>query len=160
MKKVTTCLWFDGEAQEAAEFYTSLFADGRMGNITHYPKAASEAARMPEGQVMTVEFHMLGQDFLAMNGGPAFTFNESVSFMVNCDTQGEIDRLWDALIADGGQENVCGWLKDKYGLSWQVVPSALWGWMQEPARYAKVMEALLKMRKLDLALLRQAYEQA
>lgn len=150
MQKISTCLWFDGGAAEAAEFYTSTFDDSSI--LASMPG--------PDGQVLTVDFEIEGRQFMALNGGPAFTFNEAVSLVVNCDSQDEVDRYWDALLEGGGEESQCGWLKDKFGLSWQIVtagmPSLLNG--PDPAGSQRAMEAMLKMRKLDINALQKAYD--
>jgi predicted 3-demethylubiquinone-9 3-methyltransferase (glyoxalase superfamily) len=144
-------LWYDKEAKEAAEFYTSIFEDSRITNIT-------TISDTPSGTVDIVSFELLGQKFMAISAGPAFTFNESISFMVNCDTQEEIDYYWGKLTADGGQEGRCGWLKDKFGLSWQVVPAAMDEMMdgKDPEATARVTQAFLKMTKFDIAALQRA----
>jgi len=146
-------LWYDKEAKEAAEFYTSIFADSRITNIT-------TISDTPSGTVDIVSFELLGQEFMAMSAGPLFRFNESISFMVNCDTQEEIDYYWEKLTADGGQEGQCGWLKDKYGLSWQIVPANMGEMMdaKDPEAMARVTQAFLKMTKFDLAELQRARE--
>lgn len=145
-------LWFDKEAKEAAEFYTSIFEDSRIINVTTIHDT-------PSGTVDTVSFELLGQEFMAISAGPLFTFNESISFMVKCETQEEIDYYWEKLTADGGQEGQCGWLKDKYGLSWQVVPAAMDEMMDEkdPEALARVTQAFLKMTKFDIAALQRAH---
>lgn len=160
MQKITPFLWFDDKAEEAARFYTSIFKNSKIKGIARYGEAAAEASGRPTGSVMTVDFEIEGQEFVALNGGPVFKFNEAVSFVVNCDTQDEIDTLWEKLSA-AGQEIHCGWLKDKYGLCWQIVPAALGGMMQDKdaGKSARVMEALLKMVKLDIERLKQAYEE-
>lgn len=160
MQKIVTHLWFDNQAEEAAKFYTSLFKNSKVGQVVHYGDAASQAAGRPKGSVMTVEFELDGQSFYALNGGPLFKLNESVSLFVNCKDQAEIDELWNKLL-DGGQPSQCGWLKDKYGLSWQIVPAALRDMMhdKDPKKVERVMAALMQMSKLDLATLRRAYEQ-
>jgi len=154
MQKVTPCLWFDQQAEEAARFYVSIFKNSKIGAINHY----GEGAPMPKGTVLTVRFQLDGQEYLALNGGPIFKFTEAVSFIVNCETQEEVDRMWDKL-AEGGQVQQCGWLKDKFGLSWQIVPTALAKMISdpEPGRAARVMKALLRMKKLDLEKLEEAY---
>jgi predicted 3-demethylubiquinone-9 3-methyltransferase (glyoxalase superfamily) len=154
MTGVTTCLWFDGQAEEAARFYTSIFEDSRIGRITRY----TEAGPGPAGAVMSVEFELRGQRFVAVNGGPAFKFNPSVSFMIPCRSQDELDDYWSKL-TDGGTEQPCGWLKDKYGLSWQVVPEALSDMLSDPDpdKARRATEAMLKMRKLDIAALEEAH---
>lgn len=145
-------LWFAKEAREAARFYTSVFPDSRVKNTTTLPDT-------PSGAVDLVTFTLSGQEFMAISAGPLFTFNESISFIVRCDTQDEIDYYWEKLTSDGGQEGMCGWLKDKYGLSWQIVPSAMADMLQEedPERLARVTQALLRMKKLDIAALRRAH---
>ena len=147
-------LWFDTEAEEAAEFYTSLFPDSRIVNVSRY----TDAGPRPAGEVMTVDFELNGQRFTAINGGPQFKFDEAVSFMVTVDDQEELDRYWDALTADGGEESQCGWCKDRFGLSWQVVPKALPRLLADPdrARAARAMEAMMKMGKIDVAELEKA----
>lgn len=154
-QKITINLWFDNEAEEAARFYTSLFKDSRILGVTHYGKDMPK----PEGSVLTVNFELQGQEFVALNGGPEFKFNEAISLLVNCEDQAEVDRYWAQLTADEGEESVCGWLKDKYGLSWQVVPKALDRMVADPdkAKSQRVMNALLKMVKIDLAELERAY---
>lgn len=156
---LSTCLCFDYEAEDAVAFYASVFgADCCIGDITRCGE--NEIGGAP-GSVRTVGFTLFGQPYLAVNGGPHFSFNDGVSFVVHCDTQTEIDRLWDALTADGGQAVQCGWLKDRFGLPWQVVPRQLGIWMQDadPARADRVMQAVLQMVKLDIAALKQAFEQ-
>jgi predicted 3-demethylubiquinone-9 3-methyltransferase (glyoxalase superfamily) len=160
MQKITPSLWFDGQAEEAARFYTSLFKNSKINAISRYTEAAVEVGGTP-GTVMTVDFELDGQAFNAINGGPEFKFTEATSFIINCDDQAEMDKYWDALIADGGEPSVCGWLKDKYGLSWQIVPVALDKLMTGPtAKVDSMMRALLKMTKLDLAELQRAYDAA
>jgi predicted 3-demethylubiquinone-9 3-methyltransferase (glyoxalase superfamily) len=158
MQKIHPALWFNNNAEEAVKFYTSIFKNSKILATTHYGKNQP----MPEGAVLTIDFQIEGQELQALNAGPEFKFTEAISLVVNCDTQAEIDKYWDALTAGGGEESVCGWLKDKYGLSWQIVPSALAGWMQsaDPARSQRVMDALLKMVKLDIKTLQAAYEHA
>jgi predicted 3-demethylubiquinone-9 3-methyltransferase (glyoxalase superfamily) len=156
-KRIVPNLWLDTEAEEAAEFYTSVFEDSRILNVTHYNEAAPRKA----GTVMTVEFELQGQRFVAINGGPQFKFDEAVSFQIDCDTQEEIDHYWDALRADGGEEGPCGWLKDRFGLSWQVTPTGidkLLGAGDE--RSERAMRAMFKMRKLDIAALHEAADGA
>jgi predicted 3-demethylubiquinone-9 3-methyltransferase (glyoxalase superfamily) len=157
MQKIVTCLWFDTNAEEAANFYTSVFKHASLGAISRY----GEGSQLPEGTALTVMFTLEGQEFMALNGGPAYAFSPAVSVFVNCESQAEVDELWDKL-CEGGAPNQCGWLTDKYGLSWQIVPTALGEMMQDadPARAQRVMQALLKMTKLDIAELRRAYEQA
>jgi len=148
MKPFTPCLWFDGQAEEAARFYTSLVPGSKVGTITYY----GDAGPGPKGSVLTVSFTLNGQEFMALNGGPDFKFSEAVSFMIKCESQAEIDRYWTALSADKAAEQ-CGWLKDKYGLSWQIVPAKLDLWMADRTKFDRVMAAVLKMHKLDLATL-------
>ena len=150
--KIATCLWFDDNAEEAVNFYISLFADSKIVSVTRYGKAGPG----PEGSVLTVAFELAGREFMALNGGPHFRFNEAISIFVQCDTQAEIDRLWDRLL-EGGEAQQCGWLKDRFGLSWQIVPSALDRMLRDPERSDRVMQALLQMVKLDIAQLEQAY---
>jgi predicted 3-demethylubiquinone-9 3-methyltransferase (glyoxalase superfamily) len=156
MQKITPFLWFDSQAEEAAKFYVSIFKDSKIIGVTHY----GEAGPGPKGSVLTVKFQIAGQEFVALNGGPMFKFNESVSFVVNCETQEEIDYFWEKLTAGGGEESRCGWLSDKFGLSWQVVPTLLQEMMldKDEAKSNRVMEAILEMDKLDLATLQRAYE--
>jgi predicted 3-demethylubiquinone-9 3-methyltransferase (glyoxalase superfamily) len=158
MQKITPFLWFDNNAEEAARFYTSIFPKSRVVNMARY----GEAGPRPKGSVMTVTFEIAGQEFIALNGGPHFKFTEAISFVINCDTQAEIDDYWGKLLQGGGQPSQCGWLKDKFGLSWQVVPKVLAEMMQDkdPEKTKRVMEAVLKMIKLDIAELKQAYEGA
>lgn len=160
MHKITSCLWFDDKAEEAAKFYVSMFKNSRLGNITRYGEAGAEVSGRPKGSVMTATFEIEGQEFMALNGGPHFKLSEAVSFIVNCETQKEIDAFWEKL-SDGGEQGVCGWLKDKFGLSWQIVPTVLGEMMQDndPEKTNRVMRAILHMKKLDIAQLRQAYEQ-
>lgn len=160
MHSITPCLWFDNQAEEAAEFYVSIFKHSKMGHITRYGEAGAQAAGRPKGSVMTVTFEIDGQEYVALNGGPVFKFTEAVSFMVKCRTQKEIDDLWDILTRDGGEAGPCGWLKDKYGLSWQIV-SPEWEAMlrdKDPQKSERVMTAILQMTKPDLNTLKQAYE--
>lgn len=153
MQKITPFLWFDGQAEEAVEFYLSVFQKARRTATTHY----GEDAPGKKGSVMTVSFELEGTEFVALNGGPQFPFTEAVSFVVNCETQAEIDYYWEKLPADGGAEIECGWLKDKYGLRWQIVPSALWEMLKDEARSQEVMKAVMTMRKLEIAVLQEAY---
>jgi predicted 3-demethylubiquinone-9 3-methyltransferase (glyoxalase superfamily) len=159
MQKIIPNLWFDTQAEEAANFYVSIFKDSKIGNISYYGKEGHEIHGMPAGTVLTVEFKIEGQDFLALNGGPAFRFNEAVSFVVNCLTQEELDYYWEKLSAVKEAEQ-CGWLKDKYGVSWQIVPRALEEMMRDKdaQKSGRVMAALLKMKKLDISKLKEAYE--
>jgi predicted 3-demethylubiquinone-9 3-methyltransferase (glyoxalase superfamily) len=155
MQAIAPCLWFDTQAEEAAQFYVSVFPNSEIVHVSRY----GEGAPMPEGTALVVLFRLNGVDFQALNGGPAFTFSEAVSFYVNADDQAEIDRLWDTLIADGGEPSRCGWLKDKYGLSWQIVPPILNELLEDPdpQKAGRVMQAMLGMSKLDISHLRAAY---
>ena len=145
-------LWYDKEAEEAANFYCSVFKNSKLGHVSRYSGGeVSEKSGMPAGTVMTAEFEIDGQKFVALNGGPMFKFTEAVSFVINCESQEEVDYYWERLTADGGQESMCGWLKDKYGLSWQVTPTRVIELLKDPARGPKAMEAVLQMRKLDIA---------
>jgi predicted 3-demethylubiquinone-9 3-methyltransferase (glyoxalase superfamily) len=160
MQKITPFLWFDDKAEEAAKFYASIFKNSWIGSIARYGKAGSEVSGRPKGTVMTVVFQLEGQEFIALNGGPHFKFTEAVSFVVNCKTQKEVDELWEKL-SKGGKKGQCGWLKDKYGLSWQIVPPVLAEMLQDKdaKKSERVMEAMLQMKKLDIKKLKQAYEQ-
>jgi len=160
MKKITPFLWFDDKAEEAVKFYVSVFKNAKIGSIARYSEEAAVASGRPAGSVMTVSFKLNGQEFTALNGGPQFTFTPAISFVVNCETQQEIDKLWEKLSA-GGEKSVCGWLKDKYGVSWQIVPAVLGKMMQgkDAERSKRVMQAQLKMTKLDIKILKRAYEQ-
>ena len=159
MQKITPFLWFDNQAEAAARFYTSIFRNSRIGKIALYDESGAKASGRPAGSVMTVEFQLEGQKFVALNGGPHFKFNEAVSFVVNCETQAEVDGHWSKLTA-GGQEVQCGWLKDKYGVSWQIVPTILGKLLSgnDAAKAGRVMQAMLKMVKLDIKELKQAAE--
>ena len=149
-------MWFDGQAEEAAKFYVSVFKNSKIKQITHY---TGEELAERKGQVMTVDFVLDGEEFVALNGGPQFKFTEAVSFVINCDTQEEIDFYWEKLTADGGEEVQCGWLADKYGLSWQVVPTKFFEeWVKDAAGLERVMHELMQMKKLDLATLQKAFE--
>ena len=156
-QKLTPCLWFDTQAEEAAHFYTSIFANSQIKQIARYARAGHEVHGREPGSVMVVEFELEGQTFTALNGGPLFKFSEAVSFQVMCETQGEIDRFWTRL-SEGGQEGQCGWLKDRFGLSWQIVPSELPQMIVNAAdeQRERVMAAIMKMKKLDVAALRGA----
>ena len=163
LQKITPCLWFDGQAEEAATFYISIFDNAEIGAVSRYGKEGFEVHGRPEGSAMTVTFRLMGQEFVALNGGPHFKFTEAVSFMVHCDSQAEIDRYWERLTEGGDvKAQQCGWLKDRFGLSWQIVPAALAAMMTDPdsRKSGRVMKALLPMKKLDLAALRRAYEGA
>jgi predicted 3-demethylubiquinone-9 3-methyltransferase (glyoxalase superfamily) len=159
-QKITPFLWFDDRAEEAANFYTSIFKDSRLGEIGRYDEEAARVSGRPKGSVMTVAFELEGQEFVALNGGPVFKFNESISFIVNCDTQEEIDYFWKKLSA-GGEESRCGWLKDKFGLSWQVVPTVLNEMLKDKdaAGAKRVMHAMLQMDKIDIPTLEKTYDQ-
>ena len=149
-------LWFDTQAEEAAKFYVSVFKDSKIKQITHY---TGEEPADRKGQVMTVSFELNGQEFTALNGGPMFKFNEAISLVINCDTQEEIDYYWEKLTADGGKEVQCGWLADRYGLSWQVVPGKFFEeWVKDPAGLERVMEKVMQMTKFDLATMQAAFE--
>jgi predicted 3-demethylubiquinone-9 3-methyltransferase (glyoxalase superfamily) len=156
-QKITPFLWFDDQAEQAAKFYTAIFRNSRIENIARYGKRAEKVAGRPAGSVMTVEFQLEGQRFIALNGGPGFKFNESISFVVSCDSQAELDQLWKQL-SSGGEKVQCGWLKDKYGVSWQIVPSVLGELLSNEDHDVteRVMGALLKMVKLDIAKLKRA----
>jgi predicted 3-demethylubiquinone-9 3-methyltransferase (glyoxalase superfamily) len=158
--EIAPCLWFDNQAEEAAQFYTSIFPNSRIGAVARYGEAGSDAHGQPSGRVMTVEFELDGMPFVALNGGPQFKFNEAVSLQVFCATQEEIDRYWDALIDESKGAGQCGWLKDKYGLSWQIVPRVIGELLGDQSSEAgqRAMEAMLKMTKLDIAQLRSAQE--
>jgi predicted 3-demethylubiquinone-9 3-methyltransferase (glyoxalase superfamily) len=160
MKKFTTCLWFDGQVEEAAKFYVSIFKNSKIGAVSRYSEEAANAAGRPKGSVMTVNFALNGQQFMGLNGGPTFKFTSAISFMVNCKDQKELDRFWSKLSA-GGEILECGWLEDKYGLSWQIVPAVLSKLMsgKDPKRSGRVMQALLQMKKLDIKTLQKAYDQ-
>jgi predicted 3-demethylubiquinone-9 3-methyltransferase (glyoxalase superfamily) len=154
MQKIHPFLWFDSQAEEAARFYASIFKNSKVGKIARY----GEAGPGPKGSVMTVSFTLEGQQFTALNGGPHFKFNEAVSFVVDCQSQEEVDALWEKLTAGGGQPSQCGWLKDRFGLSWQIVPSVLVALLSDPdpATSQRVMAAMLKMTRIDIAALQQA----
>lgn len=159
MQKFNPCLWFDDKAEEAAKFYVSIFKNSKLGNITRYGEAGAEVSGRPTGSVMTVTFEIEGQEFVALNGGPHFKFSEAISFMVKCETQKEIDEMWERL-SQGGKEGQCGWLKDKYGLSWQIV-SPVWDEMlrdKDVKKSERVMKAILQMTKPDIKTLKQAYD--
>jgi predicted 3-demethylubiquinone-9 3-methyltransferase (glyoxalase superfamily) len=158
MQKITPCLWFNDQAEEAMRFYVSVFKNSKVGRITHYGEAGAKVSGRLKGSVMTATFEIEGQEFMALNGGPHFTLSEAVSFIVKCDTQEEIDTFWEEL-SEGGEKGICGWLKDKFGLSWQIVPTVLSDMMQDkdPEKTNRVMEAVLQMKKLDIARLQEAY---
>lgn len=156
MQKITPFLWFNDQAEEAARFYTSVFKNSKLGNVSRY----GDAGPGQKGRVMVAQFQLEGQDFLALNGGPQFKFTEAVSFVVNCETQDEVDYFWEKL-SEGGHTSQCGWLKDKFGLSWQIVPTAMGKLLgdKDPARSQRVMKAMLQMTKIDIAALQRAYDQ-
>lgn len=162
MQKISPCLWFDNNAEDAVNFYSSIFKDSKIGNVTRYGKEGYEVHKKKEGSVMTINFEIEGQKFLALNGGPIFKFNEAISFQVYCDTQEEIDYYWNKL-TEGGDKNaqVCGWLKDKFGVSWQVVPVALINMLEDKdsSKTERVMKAMLQMRKLDIDALTKAFQE-
>ena len=159
MQKITSCLWFDTKAEEAAAFYVSIFKQSKIMRVTRYDQASAEVSGRPEGSVLTVEFEIEGQPFTALNGGPLFKFTEAVSFVVNCETQAEVDHYWEKL-SEGGDERAqqCGWLKDKYGVSWQIVPTILATLLADAdkAKAGRVMAAMLRMKKLEIEPLRNA----
>jgi predicted 3-demethylubiquinone-9 3-methyltransferase (glyoxalase superfamily) len=161
LQTITPCLWFDTQAEEAAQFYCSIFRNSRILRISRYGEAGHEIHGKPAGSVLTVAFELDGQTFTALNGGPVFKFNEAISFQVSCETQPELDHYWDSLCAGGNEQaQQCGWLKDRFGLSWQIVPAVLPDMMSDadPRKTDRVMAALLKMKKLDIAALKRAYE--
>lgn len=161
INKITTNLWFDTQAEEAANFYISIFQHSKLGRITRYGKERHETPGISEGTVMTVEFSLEGQDFVALNAGPIFKFNEAISFIVNCDSQEEVDYYWEKLSEEGDEKaQACGWLKDKFGVSWRIVPTVLSDLLNDPdpVKSANVMKALLQMKKLDISTLLQAFE--
>jgi predicted 3-demethylubiquinone-9 3-methyltransferase (glyoxalase superfamily) len=155
MSRITPCLWYDGQAEEAANFYVSLLPDSRIDRVMRSP---ADNPSTPEGAVLAVEFTLAGQSYFALNGGSLFHFTEAVSFMIACDDQQEVDRLWDALTADGGSPSQCGWLKDRFGLSWQIVPRRLMELMNspDPDRARRVMQAMMEMGKIDIAAIERA----
>jgi predicted 3-demethylubiquinone-9 3-methyltransferase (glyoxalase superfamily) len=156
MDKISPCLWFDGDAEEAARLYTSLFPNSQIDSVDRSP---ADTPSGPEGTVITVNFTLAGRSYIALNGGPDFKFTEAVSFSIDCDDQAEVDRYWDALLADGGEPSVCGWLRDRFGLSWQVIPRQLPEMLNSKDRDAarRAMQAMLKMVKIDVAELERAY---
>jgi predicted 3-demethylubiquinone-9 3-methyltransferase (glyoxalase superfamily) len=161
IQRITPFLWFDSQAEEAAGFYTQIFKNSKILSVTRYGEAEAEASGRPKGTVMTVAFRLDGQEFVALNGGPEFKFTEAVSFVVNCESQKEVDYYWEKL-SDGGDEKaqMCGWLKDKYGLSWQVVPTVLIELISDPdpQKSQRAMQAMLQMKKIDIAALKKASE--
>jgi predicted 3-demethylubiquinone-9 3-methyltransferase (glyoxalase superfamily) len=159
-QKLTPCLWFDGQAEEAAKFYCAIFDHSKITAITYYGKAGQEQHGQPEGSVLTVSFDLDGQSFTGLNGGPAFTFNEAISFQVNCQTQEEVDHFWGRLSAGGPVEaQQCGWLKDRFGVSWQIVPIAMMEMLKDPdtTKSQRAMAAMMQMKKLDIAALQRAF---
>lgn len=154
MQKITPFLWYDNQAEEAANLYVSIFKNSKVLSVVRY----GDAGPGPKGSVMTVEFELAGQKFVGLNGGPLFKFTEAVSFAINCETQEEVDYFWGKLTADGGVESQCGWLKDKYGLSWQVVPARAIELLKDPAKSQRVMQAIMPMKKIDIATLERAAE--
>ena len=158
MQKITPCLWFNDQAEEAMRFYVSVFKNSKVGRVTRYGEAGAKVSGRPKGSVMTATFEIEGQEFMALNGDPHFTLSEAVSFIVKCDMQKEIDTFWEKL-SEGGEKGVCGWLKDKFGLSWQIVPTVLSDMMQDKDadKTNRVMQAILQMKKLDIARLQEAY---
>lgn len=158
-QKITPFLWFDHDAEEAAKFYTSIFKNSKIIDVAHYGDSAAGASGRPMGTVMIVRFELEGQLFMALNGGPVFKFSPAISFLVSCDTQGEVDDLWKSL-SEGGEEDQCGWLKDKFGVSWQIVPSIFGELIQDKdnKKSERVMEAMLQMKKIDIHRLRIAYD--
>ncbi|MRR57437.1 MAG: VOC family protein [Deltaproteobacteria bacterium] len=160
MQKITPFLWFEDQAEAAVSFYISVFRDSRIVNVTRYGAAGAEAAGRPKGTVMTIVFQLEGEEFIALNGGPAFAFSPAISFVVKCGTQEQVDRLWDKL-SQGGEALQCGWLQDKYGVSWQIVPAILGEMLsdKDSAKAERVMKAMLQMNKIDINTLKKAYEQ-
>ena len=160
MQKITPHLWFDNQAEEAVDFYLSIFGNSRIVHVSHYSEEGAKVSGRQKGTVLTVAFQLEGQEFVALNGGPVFKFNEAISFIVNCETQTEVDYFWEKL-SQGGEKGVCGWLKDKYGVSWQIVPTVLGEMLQDkdPLKSERVMSALLKMKKIDVEGLKRAYGQ-
>lgn len=159
MPKITPFLWFDNNAEEAVKFYTSIFKKSKVLTVTRYGKAAAHATGRPLGSVMTIAFELDGQKFVALNGGPHFKFTEAVSFVVNCKTQAEIDNYWKKLTADGGKERECGWLQDKFGLCWQIVPDNIHKLLssKDEVKTQRVMQAVFQMKKLDIKTLKKAF---
>ena len=155
MQKITPFLWFDNQAEEAANYYVSIFPNAKILNVARYSEGGAQASERPRGSVMTVVFQIDGQQFIALNGGPVFSFTPAISFVVNCHAQDEVDRLWDRLSA-GGEQQQCGWLRDRYGVTWQIVPSILGELLghPDPATSQRVMQAMLQMKKIDIAALR------
>jgi len=162
VQKITPFLWFDGQAEDAVKFYTSIFKQSKIGRILRYGEETAKVSEsgQPVGSLLTIEFEIEGQNFVALNGGPQFKFNESISFVITCETQKEVDYFWEKLTADGGEESACGWLKDKFGVSWQVTPTVLIDMLHEKdaAKAERVMHAMLQMKKIDIKTLKDAYE--
>ena len=163
MQKITPFLWFDHQAEEAVKFYTAIFKNSKVGRLLRYGEEAAQISKSgrPVGSVLTIEFELEGEKFTALNGGPAFKFNESISFVVRCDTQKEVDYFWEKLTADGGEESQCGWLKDKFGVSWQVVPTVLIDMLhdKDSEKSERVMKAMLQMQKINIEKLKAAYRE-
>jgi predicted 3-demethylubiquinone-9 3-methyltransferase (glyoxalase superfamily) len=161
MQKITPFLWFKDNAEEAAKFYTSIFKNSKIGRILRYSEEVAKVSQsgQPAGSVLTIEFEIEGQKFVALNGGPEFKFNESISFVVNCETQKEVDYFWEKLTADGGEESQCGWLRDKFGVSWQVTPTVLIDMLhdKDSEKAQRAMKAMLQMQKIDIEKLEAAY---
>lgn len=162
MKNITPCLWFNRNAEEAVRFYTSIFKNSKIKHISHYDQSTAKVSGQPAGSVLTVVFELNGQEFMALNGGPVFKLSEAMSLMAMCDNQQEVDQYWNALCGpgSGGEESMCGWLKDRFGLSWQIVPTEFMQMMQnkDPRKVERAMKAMLGMRKLDVAALKRAFE--
>lgn len=160
MQKIIPCLWFDNKAEEAVIFYTSIFKNSKIKKIARYGEAGAKASGRPRGSIMTIIFQLEGQEFMALNGGPVFTFSPAISLLVNCNMQKEVDVLWDKL-SEGGEIEQCGWLRDKYGVSWQIVPTVLGEMMQDKdaRKTERVMQAMLQMKKLNINALKQEYEE-
>jgi predicted 3-demethylubiquinone-9 3-methyltransferase (glyoxalase superfamily) len=160
MKSITPCIWFDSVAKDAADFYVATFDDARIIQTSYYPESAEEVSGKKAGDVLTVVFEIKGQQYMALNGGKEFPLSEAVSFMINCESQEEVDRYWAALTSDGGEESMCGWCKDKFGLSWQVIPAGMENYLNDPDKDKadKAMAAMLSMKKIDLEAIRRASE--
>ena len=162
MQKITPFFWFNDNAEEAVKFYTSIFKNSKVGRILRYDEETAKVSQSgrPVGSVLTIEFEIEGQNFVALNGGPQFKFNESISFVVNCETQKEVDYFWEKLTADGGEESQCGWLRDKFGVSWQVTPTLLIDMLhdKDAKKSERVMKAMLQMQKIDISKLKAAYQ--
>lgn len=156
MPNITTFLWFDTQAEEAANYYCGIFPNSKVTNVSHYSEEAAQATGRQAGSVLTADFELDGKPFAALNGGPVFKFTEAISLAISCRDQAEIDHYWNSLTADGGEESMCGWLKDRYGLSWQVIPAQLAEWMKDATAFERVMSKVMEMRKLDYAVLEAA----